>query len=133
MTNPEIAELLRRVAAAYEILGENRFKIIAYERAATSIEHLTSELKDYWDDKKLGDIPGVGPAIAGYLDELFRTRHVKHFESVMHKLPSAIYPLLLIPGIGPKKAYKLVKELKLKNEKTVISDIEKAIKAGKIA
>lgn len=133
MTNLEIAELLRRVAAAYEILGENRFKIIAYERAATSIEHLTSELKDYWDDKKLGEIPGVGSAIAGHLDELFRTGHVRHFESVLSKLPSAIYPLLLVPGIGPKKAYKLVKELKLTHEKTVIADIEKAIKAGKIA
>lgn len=133
MTNLEIAELLRRVAAAYQILGENRFKIIAYERAATSIEHLTSELKDYWDDKKLDDVPGVGAAIAGHLDELFTTGRVKHFETVLHKLPSAIYPLLLVPGIGPKKAYKLVKELKLTNEKTVIADIEKAIKAGKIA
>ena len=133
MTNLEIAELLRRVAAAYQILGENRFKIIAYERAATSVEHLTSELKDYWDDKKLKDIPGVGEAIAGHLDELFRTGHAKHFDSVMKKLPGAIYPLLLVPGLGPKKAYKLVKELHLTNEKTVIADIEKAVKAGKIA
>lgn len=133
MTNLEIAELLRRVAAAYQIRGENRFKIIAYERAATSIEHLTSELKDYWDDKKLNEIPGVGAAIAEHLDELFKTGHVRHFDSVMHTLPSAVYPLLLVPGIGPKKAYKLVKELHLTNEKSVIADIEKAIKAGKIA
>jgi DNA polymerase (family 10) len=133
MTNLETAELLRRVAAAYQILGENRFKIIAYERAATSIEHLTSELKDYWDDKKLDEVPGVGAAIAGHLDELFRTGHVKHFDQVLGKLPSAIYPLLLVPGIGPKKAYKLVKELHLKSEKTVVADIEKAVKAGKIA
>ncbi len=133
LTNLEIAELLRRVAAAYQILEENRFKIIAYERAASSIEHLTSELKDYWDDKKLDEIPGIGTTIAGHLDELFRTGRVKHFDEVMHKLPAAIYPLLLVPGIGPKKAYKLVKELHLKNEKTVIADIEKAIRAGKIA
>jgi DNA polymerase (family 10) len=133
MTNLDIAELLRRVAAAYQILGENRFKIIAYERAATSIEHLTSELKDYWRDKKLREISGVGETLAGHLDELFRTGKVKHFAAVLGKLPSAIYPLLLVPGIGPKKAYKLVTELKLKNEKTVIADIEKAIKAGKIA
>ena len=133
MTNLEIAELLRRVAAAYQILEENRFKIIAYERAADSIEHLTSELKDYWDDKKLDEIPGIGSGIAGSLDELFRTGRIKHFDAVMKKLPSAVYPLLLIPGIGPKKAYKLVKELNLKSEKTVIADIERAVKSGKIA
>jgi DNA polymerase (family X) len=133
MTNLETAELLRRVAAAYEILGENRFRIIAYERAADSIEHLTSELKDYWDDKKLQDIPGVGDTLASHLDELFRTGHSKHFDSVMAKLPAAVFPLLLVPGIGPKKAYKLVTELKLRSERTVINDLEKAAKAHRIA
>lgn len=133
MTNIEIAELLRRVAAAYQILGENRFRIIAYERAADSIEHLTSELKDFWDDKKLEEIPGIGPQLAEHLAELFRTGHVKHFDQVMAKLPASIYPLLLIPGIGPKKAYKLVKELGLRNEKQVVEELEEAAKTGKIA
>jgi DNA polymerase (family 10) len=121
------------MAAAYQILDENRFKIIAYERAADSIEHLTSEVKDLWDDKKLSEIPGVGPAIVGHLDELFRTGKVKHFESVMGKVPQSVFPLLSIPGIGPKKAYKLVKELHLKNEKNAVQDLEKAVNAHKIA
>ncbi len=133
MTNPEIAELLRRVAAAYEILGENRFKIIAYQRAADSIEHLTSELKDMWDDGKLDAVPGVGEALASHLDELFRTGKVKHFNEVLSKLPRSIYPLLLVPGLGPKKAYKLVSELKLQDAKTVIADLEKAAVAHNIA
>ncbi len=133
MTNTEMAELLRNVAAAYEILGENRFKIIAYTRAADSIEHLTSDLKDVWDDGKLADIPGVGTALAQHLDEYFRIGRVKHFEQVLNKLPKSIYPLLLVPGIGPKKAYKLVTELKLTNPKTVISDLESAIHKHKIA
>jgi len=132
-TNLEIAELLRKMAATYQILDENRFKIIAYERAADSIEHLTSEVKDLWDDEKLSEIPGVGPAIVGHLDELFRTGKVKHFENVMTKVPQSVFPLLSIPGIGPKKAYKLVKELHLKNEKNAIQDLEKAVKANKIA
>src|SRR4030042_2108577 len=133
MTNIEIAELLRKVAAAYQILDENRFKIIAYDRAADSIEHLTREVKDLWDDGKLGDIHGVGPAITAYLDELFRTGKVRHFEEVTKKLPSSIYPLLLVPGLGPKKAYTLVTKLKLHDAKTVISDLEKAVKSHKIA
>jgi DNA polymerase (family X) len=133
MTNIEIAQLLRKIAAAYQILNENRFAIIAYERAADSIEHLTSELKDYWDDGKLQEIPGVGAQLAAHLDELFRTGKVKHFETVLGKLPSSVYPLLLVPGIGPKKAYKLVTVLKLKNEKLVIQDLEKAAKKGNIA
>ena len=133
MTNSEIAELLRKVSAAYLILGENRFRIIAYDRAADSIDHLTSEVKDYWDDKKLEEIPGVGGGIASNLDELFKTGKSAHWEKVLGSVPEAIFPLLLVPGLGPKKAYTLVKELKLTSAKTVIADLEKAAKAGKIA
>lgn len=133
LTNLELAELLRRMAAAYQILDENRFKIIAYERAADSIEHLTSEVKDLWDDGKLNEIPGIGQGISHYLDELFRTGKVKHFSDVMKRVPAAVFPLLLIPGIGPKKAYKLVITLKLKDPDDVIEEIEFFAKAHQIA
>ena len=38
-----------------------------------------------------------------------------------------------IPGFGPKRAYKLVKEFKLDNPETAIYELEKAAKQGKIA
>src|SRR3989344_4005483 len=133
MTSLEIATLLRKIAAAYQILDENRFKIIAYDRAGDSIEHLTSEAKDLWDNGKLGEIPGVGEGIAHYLDELFRTGRVKHFEDVMARVPEGVFPLLSVPGLGPKKAFKLVKELGLAHANDVVAGLEKAAKAGKIA
>ena len=73
ITNKEIAKLLRAVAAAYEVKGGNKFKVMAYDRAATAVEHATSELKDLWDDGKLEEVPGIGKSIAQHLDELFRT------------------------------------------------------------
>lgn len=133
MTNLEIAKLLRAVAASYIIKNENRFKIMAYERAADSIEHSTSEVKDLWEDGKLDSIPGIGPSIAAHLNELFRTGRVAHFEQIMKSLPKAMFPLLSVPGFGPKKAYKLVKILKLTNPETVIEDLEKAANEGEIA
>jgi DNA polymerase (family 10) len=133
MTNLEIGELLRKIAAAYQILGENRFKIIAYERAADSIEHLTSEIKDLWDDGKLDEIPGVGATLVKHLDELFRTGKVEHFDQILGKLPQSVYPLLKVPGIGPKKAYKLVTQLNLASAETVIDDLAAAALSHKIA
>ena len=132
MTNLDIAEILHKVSAAYQILGENRFRIIAYDRAADSIEHLTSDLKDYWKDGKLGDVAGVGKTIAEHIDELYKTGKNTHWDAVFAKVPEAVFPLLLVPGIGPKKAYALVTILKLKSEKTAVIDLEKAAKAGKI-
>lgn len=131
MTNLEIAELLRSVAAAYQLKNQekNRFKIIAYQRAADAVEHASSELKDLWDDKKLDEVPGIGKSIAEHLDELFRTGVSKHFEEVMKGLPQAMFDLMEIPGIGAKRAYRLTTELKIKS----VKDLEKTAKEGKIA
>lgn len=133
LTNQEIVELLRNVAAALSIKDENHFRIIAYEKAADSIEHLTSEVKDIWDEGKLREIPGVGSIIAQHLDELFRTGKIKHFENIFKGLSPAIFKLLQIPGIGPKKAHRLTKEFRIINPKTAVFELEKAAKTGKIA
>lgn len=128
VTNREIAKLFREVAAAYEARGENRFKIIAYDNAATSAEHVTSELKDLWEEGKLDTVPGIGASIRQHLDELFRTGRVKHFESLKKGLPEGMFTLLGIGGLGPKNAYKLAKALNVKNRE----DLEKAAIEGKI-
>lgn len=133
MSNKEVAKILRNIAAAYTILNENRFKIIAYEKALDSIEHLTSEVKDMWNQGKLKNIPGIGPSIASHLDELFQKGKVNHFEEVLKKTPLSMYPLLDLSGFGPKKAFKLVSLLRLANPKTVIDDLEIAAKENKIA
>lgn len=133
-TNLELAQLLRKMAAAYQILNENRFKIIAYERAADSIEHLTSEAKDVWDEGKLAEVSGIGEAISKHLDELYTTGKVNYFDEVVRRVPQAVFPLLLVPGIGPKKAYKLVTELALDGtEEKVIEELAQAARAHRIA
>ncbi|HSX40777.1 MAG TPA: hypothetical protein VLF68_04130, partial [Candidatus Saccharimonadales bacterium] len=135
MTNAQIASLLRNVAAAYAIKNEAkyRFQIIAYEKAADSIEGTTQQLKDLYKEGKLENIPGVGPSIRQHLEDLFKTGTVKHFDWVMSDIPKAVFPLLSIPSFGPKKAFKLVSEFKLKNPETVLDDLEKIAKANKIS
>ncbi|KKU90019.1 MAG: PHP domain protein [Microgenomates group bacterium GW2011_GWA1_48_10] len=132
-TNLKIAKLLRKIAAAYTLLGENRFKVIAYDNAATAVEHATSELKDLWDDGKLGAIPGLGSSIQSHLEELFKTGKSRHFDSILKKINPAVFPLLDVPGIGPKKAQKLVETLHIKSARSVLSGLEKATKEHKIA
>lgn len=131
VTNLEIAELLRDVAAAYELKNtdKNKFRIVAYQRAADAVEHATSELKDLWDDGKLKDVPGIGESIASHLDEIFRTGKSKHFEEVMKGLPKEIFDLMEVAGIGVKTAFKLVYQLNIKS----ISQLEKAAQKSKIA
>ncbi len=133
MSNQEIAHLLKGMAAAYQIKEDKQFRVKAYEEAAVSVEHATSALKDLWDDGKLETLPGIGKAIASYLDELFRTGKVGHFGKVMGQFPQAMFEFLDIPGVGAKTAYKLAKELKINRAKGAKEKLRKAAKAGKIS
>ncbi|OGE10815.1 hypothetical protein A3A60_02430 [Candidatus Curtissbacteria bacterium RIFCSPLOWO2_01_FULL_42_26] len=127
-SNKDIARLLREISAAYQAKGENRFKVIAYDNAAASVEHATTELKDLWEDDQLETVPGLGKSIQEHLSELFSTGKVKHFDDIKKGLPEGMFSLLDIGGLGPKSAYKLAKELNLKN----IEDLKKAAKNKKI-
>lgn len=133
MNNKDIARLLRSVAAAYEVKDDDRFRIAAYQRAAASIEHLSTEIKDLWDDQRLDEVPGVGKNLAEHLDELFRTGKVKHFTQLFKDLPPAMFAFLDVPGIGPKTAFKLSTTLGITNSKNAIARLKKAANEGKIA
>ena len=133
MNNHEIARILRNIAISYQILGENRFKTIAYEKAADTVENLAKSLKDIWSDGTLETEAGLGKTIAGHIDELFRTGNVQHFETVLSKIPKSIFILLDIPGLGPKKAYKLITAFRLNNPQTAVEGLKRAAEGHRIA
>lgn len=131
MSNLEVAELLRAISASYQLKDpdKNKFRVIAYDKAADAIEHLSSEIKDVWDEGKLEEIPGVGTSISEHLGDIFKTGKSKHFEKIMEDFPPAIFDLIPLPRIGAKTAFKLVSKLKVKS----VSDLEKKAKNGEIA
>jgi len=134
-SNPEIAELLRNIAAALQLVSEedNRFRIIAYNRAADAIEHASSDIKDLWDNHELNSVPGIGESIASNLDELFSKGHVFHFQEILKNNPKAFYELLKIPGIGPVTAHKLCHDLGLSKKAGCIAKLKKAAAKGRVS
>lgn len=135
MTNQEIANLLRNIAASYSIKDDRkfRFQILAYQKAAETIANSPLELYDLYREDKLQVLPGIGVTIRDRLIELFKTGHVKHFDFVLKGIPESVFTLIDIPKFGPKTAYKLTIKFSLKNPKTVVDDLIKAAKKGKIA
>lgn len=135
MTNKEIVHLLRSVAAAYTIKDEKKYKfqIIAYQKAADTVEHASTELKNLYEQKSLENLSGIGPTIKSRLEELFSTGKVTHFEDVLSGISPAVFPLLDIPTFGPKKAFKLVTHFNLSDPLTVIADVRKLAENGQIS
>ncbi len=128
ISNAKIAKILRNVAAALTIKKNgNIFQIRAYENAADSIDQSTVEIKDLWEEDKLGQLPALGPSIQGYLDELFKTGKVKHFEAVEKGIKPVVFDLLDISGVGPKTAEK-ISDLGVKD----LDDLKKKLKSGEL-
>ena len=68
LKNAEVAELLDRLGELVEANGEDRFKVVAYHRAATSIRNLDEDVEELLRDKKLEEIKYVGKGIAKKID-----------------------------------------------------------------
>ncbi len=134
LTNQEIAKILREVAAVLEIKKDSPFKIAAFKRAAENIEKLSAvQLKNTWQKKQLQKIPGIGESLAQSLSELLKTGQVKKFNNLKKQVPQAVFTLMTIPGIGPKRAYQLAKGLKINKTDRPIKKLLLAGKKGKIS
>ncbi|MDA1316959.1 MAG: PHP domain-containing protein [bacterium] len=132
-SNKSISQLLHNIAAAQLLKGHNRFRIIAYEKAADAIESLSRELYDVWKEGKILRVSGIGANIGNGLSEYFEKGESQHFDSITEGIPPTVFLLMTVPGIGPKKAFKLVMHFKLINEKTVVEDLKKIAQEGRIA
>lgn len=132
INNLQLAALLRRVAVVFTLTGEDFFRARAYENAAGSIETLEIPVSTLWEQGRLGEIPFVGSNLISHLDELFRTGHVRRFESKLKQVPQGLFPLLTIRGIGPKTALKIAIHFKLTKEGTALAKFSKIVDSGRL-
>lgn len=133
ISNDDIAKLLNELASVLEALGDNPFKIRAYKNAAETVEFLDESLVSIWERGQLEQVNGIGRAIAEKLGEIFEHGQSQEVEEIKSRVPAAMFTLLPLEGIGPKKAYRLTTEFNLTNPQTVLDDILELIKADQIA
>ncbi|MBI3495367.1 PHP domain-containing protein, partial [Candidatus Berkelbacteria bacterium] len=116
MINQKLSQLMRDIADLKEVLGENRFKVVAYQKAAQILSSLSDDLEVIYKTKGLAglkEIDGVGDAIAGHIEEFIKHHNVKEWERLKKKVAPAVLKLMDIPGIGPKTALKLADTLEV--------------------
>ncbi|MBI4145188.1 DNA polymerase/3'-5' exonuclease PolX [Candidatus Woesearchaeota archaeon] len=130
MKNQEVAGILYEMADILDILGV-QWKPNAYRRAARTIETYSDAIEDIYQKggvKGLMDVPGVGENIAKKIEEYLRTGKIKELQQLEKKIPKGVDEMMHLQGLGPKKAWRLYKELRIKN----LNDLKKAIKAQKV-
>jgi len=126
--NREIANLLYEMAELLELHAENRFKIIAFSKAARAIESLPEDISIVCREKRLQSIPGIGKAIAQKVEEYLKTGQIAAHQELLAKTPPGLVKLLEISGLGPKTVFMLHEKLNITN----LEELEKAAKEHRI-
>ncbi len=129
MNNKQIAKVFEDIADLLELKGENVFKVRAYQKAARAIEQSPVEVEQLVKEERLREVPGVGEAIAKKTTELVQTGRLEYYDNLKSEFPPGLSALLDIPGVGPKTAMLLSKDLGI----ATVDELEKAIQDGKVA
>jgi len=129
-TNEQIAELFENMGSLLEMKGDTVFKIRAYQRAARTIEQLSSPLATAVENgEDLTKIPGVGKAISEKIAEYISTGQVSAYERLVEELPSGVLDLKEIPGVGPKMAMAISQQLGI----STVDGVAEAAADGRLA
>ncbi|MFG0286218.1 MAG: DNA polymerase/3'-5' exonuclease PolX [Phycisphaerales bacterium JB039] len=114
--NDEIADRFARMGQMLEILGENRFRIIAYERAASAVRDLSADIRELAGDiRKLEQIEGIGDKMAAKIVQYVQTGRIKEYDDLAKKVPEGLLEILAIPGVGPKSVKLMWEKLGVTN------------------
>ncbi len=125
--NKEIANIFRKMAAIYEFL-DDRFRAMAYQRAANIIEDLPDDIRHYLETGEIYKIRGIGPSIALKIEEYIKTGKIQKYEELKKLIPEDFLELVDLPGIGPKTLKRIYDELGISTKEELI----KALKDGRV-
>jgi len=129
VTNTEIAEKLREIYQLMQLAGENRFRAIAFDRAAQTIESLNEDINDYIENDSLTDIKGIGNSIAEDIKSYAGTGEIEVLVALRERIPEGVIQWLNISGLGPKNIAKIHKELDI----STLKELKEACKDGRVA
>jgi histidinol phosphatase-like PHP family hydrolase len=126
-TNEAVAALLREYAELVTMTGGDQFRARNYEKAAKAVGGYPDDVGAL-PDSALTRIPGVGSSIAGKIAEYRRTGTIAALEELRAKLPPGVLQIAQVPGLGPKKALQLSRELGIAS----VADLEEAVRQGRL-
>ena len=130
MENLEIAKVLSQMADLLEIQDANPFRVRAYRNAARFVDGYAKPMRKLVEEESdLTDLPGIGREMARHIHELIETAGLSVLDELDEKIPRSLIDVIELPGVGPKKAKKLWKELGVET----VDELEQRAEAGDVA
>jgi DNA polymerase (family 10) len=126
--NSAVAARLDLYADLLEISGADKFRFLAYRRAASSIQASPEQVATLAAEHRLTDVPGVGAKMARTVEEIVASGSFEQLDRLAERIPPGLARVMSLPGVGPKRA-------SLLHERLGITDIEglaEALSEGRV-
>lgn len=128
MDKKSVALILNEIAVLLELKGENQFKVRAYQNGARAMELLNERLEELVQSGKIKEVKGIGKTLAENITELVTTGRLGFYQELKESIPPGLLDIIKIPGLGPKKAYKLYQALGISS----IAELEYACRENRL-
>ena len=128
MDNRDAARIVFVIAALLEEQGANPYRVRAYRRAALGMLRLPEPATRYADANGELQLPWLGPRLRRKLGELVTRGRMEFHDEMLAELPPPYRELLGVPGIGPKTAERLVREIGIGD----LAELTQAARAGRL-
>jgi DNA polymerase (family 10) len=122
--NEELARIFHTMADIYRLLGNNKFRAIAYQNASNVIDGLPEDISFYVKTDTLDDVPGIGKTLEANIREYLKKGRIERFEKLSRKVPLGLIELMNINGFGPQSLRIIHEKLKLETKDEVISALQ---------
>jgi DNA polymerase (family 10) len=110
-TNAELAQRFDLLADLLELDGADRFRLQAYRRAAQRIRDAAVSVAELALDGRAQRLDGIGPTIEAKIVELATTGDLAALAKARNRVPEGLVEVMHVPGLGPKTAMRLWREL----------------------
>ncbi|MGV9267795.1 DNA polymerase/3'-5' exonuclease PolX [Kitasatospora sp. NPDC003701] len=126
--NDQVQELLQEYADLISITGGDAFRARAYEKAARAVGGHPEDIAGL-DAKGLQQIPGVGKSTADKIAQYLATGRMEALETLRAAIPAGVREMTAIPGVGPKRALALYRDLDIAS----VDQLAEAIRADRLS
>jgi DNA polymerase (family X) len=126
--NQDVAEQLDLLADLLELEGEASFRVLAYRRAATRVRETGTSVAELALAGKAKDLSGIGKTIEEKIVQIVDDGEIHALSKRRVGVPAGVVQFMRLPGLGPKSAARLWRELGI----TTLDELKEAAEAQRL-
>ena len=109
--NPDVADQFDLLADLLELEGAESFRVLAYRRAATRMRETSGSIAQLALDGKAKELSGIGKTIEEKIVQIVEQGEIEALAKRRSTIPPEVVLFMRLPGLGPKTAARIWKEL----------------------